>query len=86
MGLDRGRKPLWLAEARERQGSRDYLELEIRLAKETSWDVAQERGKVVQRNRKFVVPSETVVVVQYLRVLACSEELSLRRTISGVCW
>ena len=60
--------------------------MEIRLAKETSWDVAQERGKVVQRNRKFVVPSETVVVVQYLRVLACSEELLLRRMTSGICW
>ena len=84
MGLDRGRKPLGLAEAEERQGSRDCLESEIRLAKETSWDVARLRRKVVQRNRDFVVLPEMAAVLS-LRELVCSEELLVGTMNSGVC-
>ena len=62
------------------------LELAIRLAKETSWDVAWVRIEVVRVNRDLVVPLETVVVMLDLRVLARLEEPSVRRTISGVCW
>ena len=83
-GLDRV-DPLGLAEAEERQGSRDCLE-KIRLAKEPSRDVARTRRTVFLLNRDLVVPLETVVVMLDLRVSACSEELSLRRTSSGVCW
>ena len=84
MGLDRGRKPLGLTEAEERQGSRDYLESEIRLAKETSWDVARVRRKVVQRNRELAVLPEIAAVLG-LRELVCSEELLVGMMSSGIC-
>ena len=77
--------PLGLAEAEERQGSRDCLE-EIRLAKGTSRDVTRTRRTVVQLNRDLVVPLETVVAMLDLRVQVRLEEPSARRTISGVCW
>ena len=83
-GLGGGRKPLGLAEAEERQGSRGCLE-EIRLAKETSRDVARTRRTVVLLNRDLVVPLETVVFVTNLRELVRSEELLVRKTMSGVC-
>ena len=62
------------------------LELAIRLAKETSWDVAWVRNEVVRLNRELAVPLETVVVMLDLRVQVRLEEPSARRTISGVCW
>ena len=73
--------PLGLAEAEERQGSRDCLE-EIRLAKETSRDVARTRRTVVLLNRDLVVPLETVVMVANLRKLGRSEEPLERTTTS----
>ena len=57
---------------------------EIRLARETSWDVTRTRRTVVQLDRDFVVPSGTVAVLD-LRELERSVEPLVRRTTSGVC-
>ena len=59
--------------------------MEIRLARETSWDVARVRRKVVRLNRDLVVPLETVVMVANLRKLGRSEEPLERTTTSRVC-
>ena len=82
-GLDRV-DPLGLAEAEERQGSRDCLE-EIRLAKETSRDVARTRRTVVLLNRDLVVPLETVEMVANLRSPGRSEGPLEETTTSRVC-
>ena len=63
----------------------DCLELEIRLAKETSWDVAWVRIKVVRLNRDLVVPLETVDLVVNLRCLGRPEGPSEETTTSWVC-
>ena len=83
MELDRV-DPLGLAEAEETQGSRDWNFLEIRLAKETSWDVALVCQLVVLLNRNFVVPFETVEVGDLMRLgrLGCPWEA---KTTSREC-
>ena len=86
MELDRAGMgyPLGLAEAEETQGSRDWNFLEIRLAKETSWDVALVCQLVVLLNRNFVVPFETVEVGDLMRLgrLGCPWEA---KTTSREC-